>query len=118
MGLPPMLDPAFPDGTFDLVTLQFIHLASSDRATAFRRCAQAVAPGGLLLIAAHHPSDMNTTLRRPRALDLFYTAEELVALLDDTWTVLAADARPRTVKDGRGRFITARDTVLLARRAS
>jgi 2-polyprenyl-3-methyl-5-hydroxy-6-metoxy-1,4-benzoquinol methylase len=105
-----------PDAAFDLVTVQFVHFASTDRTTFFRRCIAAVAPGGTLMIAAHHPSDMNTTLPRPRVPDLYYSADELAELLDDHWTITAQDARPRLGHDGKGNKVTMHDTVLVAHR--
>jgi SAM-dependent methyltransferase len=105
-----------PDAAFDLVTVQFVHFASTDRTTFFQRCIAAVAPGGTLMIGAHHPSDMNTTLPRPRVPDLFYSADELAELLDDQWTITARDARPRLGHDGQGNKVTMHDTVLVAHR--
>jgi SAM-dependent methyltransferase len=106
-----------PDGTFDLVNAQFMHFPSELRKPAYARLADAVAPGGTLLIVAHHPSDMSTTMPRPPEPDLFFTAEELAASLDpQRWEVLAADARPRRVQDPDGREVTIHDTVLRARR--
>lgn len=48
------LDRSFPDGGFDLVSAQFLHSpAAMDRAAILRRAADAVAPGGALLIVDH-----------------------------------------------------------------
>jgi SAM-dependent methyltransferase len=105
-----------PSGPFDLVSVQFMHFPPEQRTPLFRRCIDAVVPGGTLLIVAHHPSDMDSGVRRPRLPEFFYTADELAALLDDRWTVLATDARPRTVDDPNGVPTTIHDTVLVARR--
>ena len=48
--------------------------------------------------------------------DRFFTAEELVAHLDDGWDVVAAEARPRPHRGPDGVERTIRDTVLVARR--
>ncbi len=110
------LEPSFPGATFDLVSCQFVHVNSTDRTSLFRRCAAAVNLGGRLLIVAHHPSDMNTTVGRPRVNELFNTAEEIADLLDDKWTVLVQEARPRNEKNHGGHVVTIYDTVLLAQR--
>ncbi len=107
---------ALPSGPFDLVTCHFVHLAADERAALFRDLAAAVAPGGRLLIVAHHPSDLGTTIRRPRRPDLFSTASEIAATLDDDVAVVVAEARPRRVRDGDGNEVTIRDTVLVAER--
>ena len=49
---------------YDLVTLQFVHLTTAERAVGFRRCFDAVAPGGTLLVVGHHPSDMEAGVGR------------------------------------------------------
>jgi SAM-dependent methyltransferase len=48
------LGTSFPAGTFDLVTASFLHsYAFLDRAAVLRRAAEAVAPGGSLLVVGH-----------------------------------------------------------------
>jgi SAM-dependent methyltransferase len=103
-------------GAYDLVTLQFLHLTSAERAVGFARCYQAVAPGGTLLVVGHDMSDLDTTANRWPDDDRFFTAEQLAADLGDRWEVLAAESRPRTATDPEGREITIHDAVLLARR--
>jgi hypothetical protein len=106
-----------PVATFDLVSVQFMHLPSGQRLPLFQRAIDAVAPGGVLLIVGHHPSDLNTTARRPAVPDLFFTADDLAKGLGPGWTILAQDARSRTASDPSGEPITVHDTVLAARRA-
>jgi SAM-dependent methyltransferase len=110
-----LADP-LPVGPFDLVSLHFMHFGVADRVPLFDRCKAAVAAGGTLLIVAHHPSDLDTTVRRPPMADAFYTAQEIAETLDDTWTVVAADARPRQQTDPDGNDVTVHDTVLVAQR--
>ncbi|MEC3982172.1 SAM-dependent methyltransferase [Amycolatopsis sp. H20-H5] len=106
-----------PAEQFDLISAQFMHLPAAQREALFARLADAVTPGGTLLIVGHHPSDLKTTLARPIPLDRFFTAEEIADSLDPAqWDVLAADARPRSTQDGEGREITINDAVLFARR--
>jgi thioredoxin reductase/SAM-dependent methyltransferase len=102
---------------YDLVTSHFLHLPPADRAHAFGRMAGAVAPGGTLLVVAHHASDLRTTAGRPDVPELFFEPEDVVAVLEpDEWDVLVAEARPRQAVDPDGREITIRDTVVRARR--
>ncbi|MET8320885.1 bifunctional NAD(P)/FAD-dependent oxidoreductase/class I SAM-dependent methyltransferase [Micromonospora sp. NPDC005189] len=102
---------------YDLVSAQFMHLPSVQRQELFARLAAAVAPGGVLLIVGHHPSDLWTSARRMHMPDMMYTAEDVAAALDPSrWEVLAAEARPRPATDPNDQNITLHDAVLLARR--
>ncbi|MFG1998940.1 class I SAM-dependent methyltransferase [Spirillospora sp. NPDC048911] len=103
-------------GQFDLVSSQFTHPPAEVRQSLFGKLADMVAPGGTLLIVAHHPADLETTARRPQMPELFFTAEEVVELLGEDWEIVAAEARPRSGEDSEGRVITLHDTVLRARR--
>ncbi len=80
--------------------------------------ADAVAPGGTLMIVGHHPSDLDAGIDRPRWPELFFTADELTAALGGDWTVVAADARRRQVNGSDGAPVTICDAVLVARRIS
>ncbi|MFF3672074.1 FAD-dependent oxidoreductase [Microtetraspora malaysiensis] len=106
------------EGAYDLVSAQFMHLPGDARRDLYARLAAAVAPGGILLIVGHHPSDLWTTARRGVFPDAMFTGEEIAAELDPTaWQVLAAESRPRPVTDPQGRPITVHDAVLVARRS-
>jgi SAM-dependent methyltransferase len=112
-----LLTEAPPASAYDLVTAHYMHLPSALRRTLYGRLADAVSPGGTLLLVGHHPSDVHTSMPRPDLPDMFFTAEELAAALDPhAWDVLVTDARPRPARDPQGREITIRDTVLVARR--
>jgi 2-polyprenyl-3-methyl-5-hydroxy-6-metoxy-1,4-benzoquinol methylase len=108
-----------PAQQFDLVSAQFMQLPRAARDTLHRRLAAAVRPGGTLLIVGHHPSDLQTTARRPHFPELFFTAEEVAAALDpDAWTVVLAAPAERAALDGDGLPITVHDAVLRAVRTS
>jgi hypothetical protein len=83
----------------------------------FAGLAEAVTPGGTLLIVGHHPSDLRTNAHRPRSTDLFFTAEEVAASLDPyRWEVLVTDTRPRADTGRDGERITVHDAVLRGRK--
>lgn len=105
-----------PAQEFDLVNVHYLHFPPEQRRDVYSRLARSVVPGGVLLVVAHHPSDVQTTAGRPRHLDMFFTAEELHGDLAGEWEVLVRDARPRTTKDPAGDEITVRDTVLMLRK--
>jgi 2-polyprenyl-3-methyl-5-hydroxy-6-metoxy-1,4-benzoquinol methylase len=110
-----------PDGSYDLVTSCFLHIPPADRDPLFARLAAAVAPGGTLLLAGHHPSELET-IGRDRPAELFFTPDEIVALLQETalapavWDVVTAEARPRDAHDHEGHPMHMADSVVRARR--
>ncbi len=106
-----------PEGHFDLVSAQYVHVPDAARGPLLQRLAAAVAPGGTLLIAGHHPSDLETTMSRGEDPDLYLTAEQIAAsLTPDRWEIVVAESRSRTETDPGHREVTVHDTVLRARR--
>jgi hypothetical protein len=80
-----------------------------------RRLAEAVAPGGHLLVVGHAPSEAFTHLSASHRRAMFL-AEDLLAALPDDFKVLVVEQRPRTMmRDGE--TFDVHDSTLLARRA-
>lgn len=105
-----------PEG-FDLVSAQFMHLPGAQVDILQRRIAAAVNPGGTLLVVGHDPSDMGTTMPRPKIPDMYYTAADVTGRLEPAgWEVLVAEPRPRPAVDPEGATITIHDAVVRARR--
>jgi len=108
-----------PDGTFDLVSAQFLHsTVEMDRSAILRRAAAAVAPGGALLIVDHAAGP-------PWASKIhhheFPTADAVVAGLaldSGQWRELRADSVERPVVGPDGEDATLTDNVILLRRAA
>ncbi len=75
----------------------------SPRGRLFTALAAAVRAGGALLVVGHHPSDMTSGVHRPAEPERFYTADDIAGLLDDSWTIVVNEARPRAVTTPRGR---------------
>lgn len=107
-----------PGEGFDLVSAQFMHLPPEPRRALFARLADAVAPGGTLLVVGHDFSDVAAGAHRPPEPDRFFTAAEVAGSLDDRWEVLVAEARPRPAHVHEGEDITVHDAVLRARKLS
>jgi SAM-dependent methyltransferase len=106
-----------PTARYALASAQFMHLPAGPREATFARVAASVAPGGSLLIVGHDPSDMQTTVPRPRSPELFFTADDVAASLDaNEWDIVTHAARPRRATDPEGRTVTIHDAVLHARR--
>ncbi len=110
------LDVSFPDGSFDLVSAQFLHSpVALARDQILLRARDAVAPGGLLLVVGHaYPPPWATGHEKAPPLP---TTEQVVRALelDRTWTVEVAERaeRPVTGPDGQPAMLT--DSVVAVR---
>jgi SAM-dependent methyltransferase len=103
--------------SYDLVSAQFMHLPPEQRDQVYRRLAESVAPGGTLLVVGHHHSDLQTTVPRCGAHDLFFTSGEIAAMLDpEEWDIVISEARERQTVDPDGQQVTIRDAILRAQR--
>jgi SAM-dependent methyltransferase len=102
--------------SYDLVSAQYLHLPAPGRDVLFRRLAASVIPGGTLLIVGHHPSDLQTTMPRPNMPELFFTGDDIAAVLDPRqWDIITNAAAARSATDPDGNAVTIHDTVLRAR---
>ncbi|RAJ68817.1 methyltransferase family protein [Streptomyces sp. Amel2xB2] len=100
--------------SYDLVTSHFLHPPDHGMVEVAGRLAEAVAPGGHLLIVGHAPSETFTHLSAAHRRAMFL-AEELLPGLPDGFDVLVTEERPRTmVRDGV--TVDVDDATLFARR--
>jgi len=99
---------------YDLVSAQFMHLPWPELQAFHRRLADAVKPGGTLLIVGHHPSDVEAFQRPAHLAALMYPAERMATTFDqDEWEVEATNpGRPFT--DPEGNQVTLHDAVVRA----
>ncbi|HEY0186146.1 MAG TPA: methyltransferase domain-containing protein [Cellulomonas sp.] len=110
----------FPTGRFDLVSVQFLHspvAAAGEREQILRRAAEAVAPGGRLLVVSHH--GMPTWAEQHPAAMTLPTPEQTVAALrldDDRWRTVRSEVVATEVESPDGRPGTRLDHVLHALR--
>ncbi|MFF3442475.1 SAM-dependent methyltransferase [Streptosporangium sp. NPDC002721] len=92
----------FPKGTFDLVSAQFLHspvAAPGERERILRCAAEAVAPGGHLLVISHqsvpswHPKMPEGLTEHPMNLTVQTPAENIAALrlADGEWETIRAE---------------------------
>lgn len=112
------LTQSFPSGRFDLISAQYLHTPFAlDRARVLRTAANALQPGGHLLIVDHGSTapwswnkDPDTHHPAPGEI-----ADEL-ALDPDRWIVARADMPQRRATGPAGQTATVTDNVLLIRR--
>lgn len=106
---------------YDLVSVHFLHVPREDFDGVYRRIAEVVAPGGRLLVVAHHPDDVESGARRPHGPGLLFPPEQVLGTFGVTdgesarWTVEAADS-PVREQQGPDGPVRVRDTVVRLRR--
>jgi SAM-dependent methyltransferase len=112
------LSVSFPEGSFDLISAQFLHFwGEFDREKILRRAADSVAPGGILLIEGHLDhgpfphGDGHHEVHFP-------TPDEVIAALDldDSWEVLLRDVHPREQTGPDGKPAIRNDSTVKLRR--
>jgi SAM-dependent methyltransferase len=113
------LSSTFPEGTFDLVSAQFLHspvALADERRTILRKAARATAPGGLLLIVGHAGGP--TWHQEPPVPPRFPTTDEVLDSLDlepGRWDVELADVITRESIGPEGHAGTCADNLLRIR---
>lgn len=109
------------EGPFDLVTASFFHSeAELARTAILRRAADAIAPGGHLLIVSHlAPPPWSEHARHGGHHDLLDPAGEIAALdlPARTWTTVLAESRRRAATGPDGHDHELDDGVVLLRRS-
>ena len=96
--------------SFDAIVAAFMHLPSVDQRKLWEKVARALAPGGHLIVVAHHPENQ---IHGPQNPDLLYDAESVVAAFGAGFSAVVAERRI-TKEDGDRQAI---DTVVLLRKA-
>jgi SAM-dependent methyltransferase len=112
------LSEGFPEGTFDLISTHFLHSTIPlDRPRILRRAADAVRPGGTLLIVDHgEPPPWASKLHQHPE---FPSAEEVVAslnLADTEWQRVRVERVGREATGPDGQPGTLIDNVMVLRR--
>ncbi len=108
-----------PRETYALVSACFLHSRIAfERTAVLRRAAEAVKPGGHLLIVGHAEAPPWAGAHAGEAPQFLGPDEELAALqLDDThWTTITREKRTREATGPDGKSATLCDAVLLLRR--
>jgi 2-polyprenyl-3-methyl-5-hydroxy-6-metoxy-1,4-benzoquinol methylase len=106
-------------GTFDLVTLAFLHPEPEERERLYSPLASLVAPGGDLLVIAHAPDQDALGVPGPPAHRLLSATDLVTALrLPEDFEIVIAITRARTSPEEQpeGPVIVGVDAVLLAHR--
>jgi len=95
---------AAPPASYDLVVVFYLQLPAAERGTVMRTAADALAPGGTLLVVAHDTRNLTDGFGGPQSAAVLYTAEDVLADLGglDALVVERAEevVRPVVVDDG------------------
>jgi SAM-dependent methyltransferase len=97
---------------FDLVAVMFLHLPRDERRPVYEAAAEAVAPGGRLLVVGHDRTNLMEGAGGPQDPEVLFTPSEIAADLAG-FAVETAETVTRDLGDGR----RAIDAVVLARRS-
>ena len=112
------LGKSFPDGSYDLVSAQFLHsLAELPREDILRAAANAVAPGGILLIEGHlgfpsWHSESHPEVHFPKPVEVI----EDLRLKEGEWEILVSREHEREHADPDGDPTTRLDCTVKVRR--
>ena len=102
--------------SFDLVTAHFMQLPPKERVALYSALAEAVAPGGTLLLVGHHPEGLPPS-KHHHHHDMMFTAEQLAAELDPaTWELQVVETRFRLATGPEGVEMSLGDAVLRAKK--
>ena len=73
----------WPQDAFDVIAAIFIHFAAAERDPFFARLKSALKPGGLLLLQAYRPEQLNYRTGGPQEAERMYTRAILQAAFGD-----------------------------------
>ncbi len=98
--------------SYDLVIVAYLHLVAGQRDGVLHRSAEAVSPGGTLVVIGHDRDNLESGTGGPQNPALLYTPDALRRALDGTDLVVElAEQASRSVQGHRDAI----DTVLVAR---
>lgn len=107
---------AWPQGSFDVVLLAYLHLPRAALAEVHRRAAELVAPGGVWLLVGHDRTNLTDGVGGPPDPDVLTDPDEVVAdLAGAGLTVITARRIDRPVSTDDGPKV-AIDTLVRAHR--
>ena len=104
------------DQSFDLVLVCYLQVPAGPRRTAHASAATAVAPGGTLLVVAHHTDNLADGVGGPQDPAVLFSEDDVVADLADTGLEIVSAVRAARAVERDGAPASAYDAVVVARR--
>ena len=105
-----------PAGAFDALVLTFVHLPPAIRARAHQSLADALRPGGLLILEAFQPKQLGRSSGGPKQLDMLYALADLESDFDGRMQWLLREECEVVLDEGPGHQGPACVTRLVGRR--
>jgi len=103
--------------SYDLVLVVYLHLPKEQRRFVMRAAAEAVAPGGTLLVVGHDLQNLTSGYGGPQDPALLYRPSDIVQDIEPApLVVVREETVPRSVTDGGGKPLEALDALVVARR--
>lgn len=103
--------------SYDLVLVVYLHLPKQQRSAIMRAAAEAVAPGGTLLIVGHDLENLTFGHGGPQDPAVLYGPSDIVADIEPAQLVVVRnETARRSVTDNQGQPAEALDALVLARR--
>lgn len=104
--------------SYDLVLVVYLHLREKQRSAIMLSAAEAVAPGGTLLVVGHDLENLTSGHGGPQDPGVLYRPSDIVADIEPAQLlVVRAETAVRSLTDTEGRPAQALDALVLARRA-
>lgn len=106
-----------PARSYDLVLVVYLHLPKDRRTSVMRAAAEAVAPGGTLLVVGHDLQNLTSGHGGPQNPAVLYRPSDIVQDIELAQLVVDRDETvPRSTTDSGGQPADALDALVVARR--
>jgi len=104
--------------SYDLVLVVYLHLPKEERSPIMAAAAEAVAPGGTLLVVGHDLENLASGHGGPQDPAVLYRPGDIVADIEPAHLVIIREETAiRSLTDDQGLPVQALDALVLARRA-
>ena len=104
--------------SYDLVLVVYLHLPKQQRSAIMSAAAEAVAPGGTLLIVGHDLKNLTAGHGGPQDPAVLYRPSDIVSDIEPAGLdVVRAETAMRSLTDDQDQPVKALDTLVLARQA-
>ncbi len=107
-----------PARSYDLVLVAYLHLPEKQRGVVMRAAAEAVSPGGTLLVVGHDLENLRSGHGGPQNPAVLYRPGDIVTDIEPAeLTVDRSETVRRQTTDGQGQPVEALDALVVARRS-
>jgi len=103
--------------SYDLVLMVYLHLPEQERRPVMRAAAEAVAPGGTLLVVGHDLENLTSGHGGPQNPAFLYRPSDIVADIEPSQLVVVRhETAVRSATNAQGQQVDALDALVVARR--